>query len=584
MKFAGSARRGIAALALCALMPTARANIDLVIEGVDDEVRDNLLVMLSVQRYRERDDLDEAMLDRLNERLDAEVRSAMRPFGYYAPTVQSSVEHLPNGKDWRVHLQIDPGPPVMLTSVNVSVKGPGENEKMFRDLLADTTLKPGHRLSHTAYDRLKGDLQRTALSSGFLDARYERSELRVDPKNLTAEAILELQTGERYRFGATSIEQDAIDPKVAVRYLRYREGDYFDASKLLTTQFALDDTLYFTNVEIIPGTRDTQTYTVPMTVRAQTGKRNKYTAAVGYGTDTRFRGTLAWEDRRINSRGHRSRVDLLGASTQQSLQARYVIPVGDPALENFSLQSSIGREELADLDTRTLEFTPSLTQIRGRWQRVLFVTLERTATEAPSEPTRTDTLLVPGISYALLPASFSGAEPLVLGRGLYAELTGSTSALGSDSDFLQFKVQDEHVFDLSPRWHLLLRGQLGLSAVKDFSELPGSRRFFAGGDRSVRGYALNSLSPIDADGNKTGGRHLVVFSVEFERDLPRNFGVAAFFDTGNAVNKLGDPLEYSVGVGFRWRIPVVTLGIDIAQSLSQPKLSPRLHLNIQPRL
>jgi len=463
------------------------------------------------------------------------------------------------------------------------VTGPGENEKMFRDLLANTDLKPGRRLSHGAYERLKGELQRTALSSGFLDARYRRNELRVDPANLTAEAILELQTGERYRFGPTTIEQDAIDQKLAARYLRYREGDYFDASKLLTTQFALDDTLYFTSVEIIPGARDTQSYTVPVTVRAQTGKRNKYTVAFGYGTDTRFRGTLAWDDRRINRSGHRSRVDLLGASTQQKLQARYVIPVGDPALESFSLQSSIGREEQADLETRTIEFTPSLTQIRGRWQRVLFTTLEKTESSAPGE-SQTDTLLVPGISYALLPASFSGAQPLSLGRGLYAELTGSTSALGSDADFLQFRFQDEHVFDLSPRWHLLLRGQLGLSAVADFSELPGSRRFFAGGDLSVRGFALNSLSPLDADGNKTGGRHLVVFSVEFERDLPRNFGVAAFFDTGNAVNKLGDPLEYSVGIGLRYRIPVVTLGIDIAQPLSEPNLSPRLHLNIQPRL
>ena len=583
MRFLPHARRAVAALLFCALLPAARADVELVIAGVDKEVRDNLLVVLSVQRYRERDDLDQEMLDRLNERLDSEVRSAMRPFGYYAPQVQSRVERLANGKDWRVHLKIEPGPPVILTSVSVVVTGPGENEKMFRDLIAGGELKAGQRLHHAAYDQLKGNLQRTALGTGYLDARYRRSELRVDPKNLTAEAFLELQTGERYRFGPTVIQQDAIDSGLVQRYLRYHEGDYFDATKLLMTQFALDDTLYFTNVEIIPGTRDTETHTVPMTVRAQTGKRNKYTFAVGYGTDTRFRGTLAWDDRRINKRGHRSRVDLLGASAQQSLQARYIIPVGDPALETLSALGSFSREELADLDTRTLEFTPTLTQIRGRWQRALSTSLERTETITPTDR-RTDTLLVPGISYARLPKSFSGAEPLVLGNGFYAELTGSTSAFGSDADFLQLKVQDERVFDLAPRWHLILRGQLGLSAVADFSELPGSRRFFAGGDRSVRGFALNSLSPVDADGNKTGGRHLVVFSVEFERDLPRNFGVAAFFDTGNAVNKLGDPLEYSAGLGFRWRIPVVTLGIDIAQALSEPHLSPRLHLNIQPRL
>jgi translocation and assembly module TamA len=190
---------------------------------------------------------------------------------------------------------------------------------------------------------------------------------------------------------------------------------------------------------------------------------------------------------------------------------------------------------------------------------------------------------MPGISYALLPRNF-GVESLVLGRGLFAELIGSHSALGSDADFLQLNVQEERVFDLTTEWHLILRGELGVSAVADFSELPGSRRFFAGGDRSVRGFGLNELSPVDADGNKTGGRHLMVASIEIERDLPRRFGVAVFFDAGNAINKLGDPVEYSAGIGIRWRIPVVTLGLDVAQAISRPDLGPRIHLNIQPSL
>jgi translocation and assembly module TamA len=261
----------------------------------------------------------------------------------------------------------------------------------------------------------------------------------------------------------------------------------------------------------------------------------------------------------------------------------YIIPVGDPALEHVGLDWSVSREEKADLDLTSTEVTPNLTQIVGKWQRVLFLTFERSHSESPDESS-SDNYLMPGISFARLPASFSGESSLVLGNGLYAELTGSHSALGSDADFLQLHVQDERVFDLSPKWHLLLRAEVGLSAVADFSELPGSRRFFAGGDRSVRGFGLNELSPVDADGNRTGGRHLLVGTIEIERDLPRLFGVAVFFDAGNAVNKLGDPLEYSAGIGFRWRIPVVTVGIDVAQALSQSGLDPRLHLNIQPRL
>ncbi len=576
-------RRSLVALVLLSSWQLAAADIEVVIEGIDEDVRRNLLVYLSLQRYRERDDLSEDTVARLHERTPIEVRQALRPFGYYEPTVQSSIEHLENGRDWRVTLRIDPGPPVILEEATVEVTGPGANESMFRTLIADADLKPGRRLSHAAYEKLKGDLQRTALGSGFLDARYVRHELAVDPPNRRAWAHLVLETGSRYRFGATEIEQDAIDSQLIRKFLRYREGDYFEAAKLLTTQFVLDDTQYFSTVEISPGARDQKTLTVPVTIRAQPSRKNKYTIALGYGTDTRVRGTIAWDNRRVNREGHRWRVELQGSTNKQAFEAHYVIPVGDPALERLGAEWITSREELADLDVTATEVTPSLTQIRGNWQRVLFLTFERSVSESPTER-NTDNYLMPGISYALLPPSFSAESTLVLDRGFYTELSGSHSAFGSDADFLQFRIQDERVFDLSEAWHLILRAEVGLSAVADFSELPGSRRFFAGGDRSVRGFGLNELSPVDADGNRTGGRHLLVGSIEIERDLPRRFGVAAFFDAGNAVNKLGDPLEYSVGLGFRWRIPVVTLGVDVAQAISRNDLSPRLHLNIQPRL
>lgn len=572
----------LAALVLLTAWQPASADIDLVIEGVDEAVRLNLLVFLSLQRYRERDDLPAETIERLQERTPIEVRQALRPFGYYEPTMQSNIEKLDDGRDWRVTLRIDAGAPVILKEVNVEVTGPGTEESMFSTLIADSELKPGRRLSHAAYDKLKGDLQRTALGTGFLDARFVRHQLSVDPPNKRASAVLVLETGPRYRFGATEIGQDVIEPRLVRRYLRYKEGDNFEAVKLLTTQFALEDSQYFSTVEIIPGAREPQTLTVPVAIRAQPSKKNKYTIALGYGTDTRVRGTLAWDNRRINDKGHRSRVELLGASNKQAVETRYIIPVGDPALERLGADLTWSHEELADLDVYAYELTPSLTQIRGRWQRVLFTTLERSVSESDAERS-TDTFLMPGISYALLPPNFS-VDSLVLDRGLYAELIGSHSALGSDADFLQLHIQDERVFNLSEKWHLIVRGEIGVSAVADFSELPGSRRFFAGGDRSVRGFGLNELSPVDADGNRTGGRHLMVGSIEIERDLPRRFGVAVFYDAGNAINKLGDPLEYSVGIGIRWRIPVVTLGLDVAQALSRTDLSPRIHLNIQPRL
>ncbi len=82
---------------------------------------------------------------------------------------------------------------------------------------------------------------------------------------------------------------------------------------------------------------------------------------------------------------------------------------------------------------------------------------------------------------------------------------------------------------------------------------------------------------------KTGGRYLLAGSLEVARDLPHDLAAALFFDIGNAFNKFGDPMEYSVGVGVRYRLPVVSLGLDIAQPLSTNG-GPRLHLNISPKL
>jgi hypothetical protein len=46
------------------------------------------------------------------------------------------------------------------------------------------------------------------------------------------------------------------------------------------------------------------------------------------------------------------------------------------------------------------------------------------------------------------------------------------------------------------------------------------------------------------------------------------------------MNDWNDPLEYSVGIGVRLRLPMLMIGLDVAQALSEPGKRPRIHLNI----
>jgi translocation and assembly module TamA len=563
----------------------ATAAVQVEFRGVEGTLLENVRALSSLNRLSASQDLDAGMIARLVQRAPAEARAALRPFGYYAPSVATELQQDDGG--WRAVITVEPGAPVMLVAQDVAITGSGRDENFLRRVLERSPLRTGERLSHPAYDQLKGELLRAALGNGYLDARFTVSELSVDPATLTAQARLTLQTGERYRFGPTTIEQDVVRDSLARRFLRYREGDWYSAEALLRTQFAFDDSQYFSLSEVLPGERDRVARIVPVRITSGRNERHVWTIAAGYGTDTGARGTLGWEDRRRNDLGHRLRAQLRASDVENSVSLTYVLPWSDPALEKLSFELRGFDEQRADVQTTGGTFRAALTQVRGRWQRVMSATLdssEDTVTTSSGDSTQVDRsrslLLVPGIAFARLPPDFLGTNAVA--TGLRAEILASTSALGSDTDFTRLNVRDERFIRLSDRWRVFLRAELGASVVGDFQELPAQYRFFAGGDQSVRGYGYQELSPVDADGNKVGGRHLLTGTVELQRNLPRNLVAAVFVDGGNAFNSFGDSLEYSVGVGLRYRLPFLSVGLDVAQSVSETDRSPRLHINFTP--
>lgn len=590
-----SGRAWLAAVCLMGVFSDALANVDIEIHGVDDQLRTNVLAYLSFERYKKRTDLSADTAERLHNRVEREVQSALRPFGFYEPKVESDLKDLGKG-EWRVTIDINPGPPVVVGKIEVTVEGPGATDPLFERITAHPPLRVGDRLNHATYESIKSDLQRTAATYGYLDARLTRNKMVVDPKNHQATVALDMQTGERYRFGATTIEQTSVRDSLVRRYLRYKEGDPFDLTQVLRTQFALDDAQYFSNLEVLPLDADRQAHTVPVSIRADRSRRNRYSFGAGYATDTGVRGTLTWEDRRVNTLGHRFSVTVEASQVERYLlQSRYIIPIGDPAVENLTFQGTVEQLQLADIVTHTASVGPSVTKVTGNWQYVWFANAMRTIDDSVAG-VNTARMLVPGIDIASVPKGYLG-EP-IFQHPFFAEIRGSDSRIGSDANFLQLHIQAEHVFQIADKWHLLMRDEFGTMAVQHWNDVPAIMRFFAGGDNSVRGFAYDELSPIDAvcpkdaQGNtllskcqtyKDGGKNLITGTVEVIRDLPRNFGVATFFDYGNAFNHFGDPLEYSAGVGFRVRLPVVTLGIDVAQPLSRTG-GPRLHINFSPKL
>src|SRR5579872_4417500 len=156
----------------------AAAGVNVEVRGVDETLRSNVLAYLSFDRYKKGGvDLTPDVIERLHNRVEREVQEALRPFGYYEPQVSSTVTDL-GRNEWRVVIDITPGRPVLVTSMELKVTGPGQSDPLFKRILAHPLLKEGMRLDQSAYEAIKSDLQRTAATYGYFDAKLTRSELQ----------------------------------------------------------------------------------------------------------------------------------------------------------------------------------------------------------------------------------------------------------------------------------------------------------------------------------------------------------------------------------------------------------------------
>jgi outer membrane protein insertion porin family len=112
--------------------------------------------------------------------------------------------------------------------------------------------------------------------------------------------------------------------------------------------------------------------------------------------------------------------------------------------------------------------------------------------------------------------------------------------------------------------------------VDILGDLPASERFFAGGDTTVRGFALDQLGTpetLDPNGFPLGGNAVIVLNAELRVPVWRDLGIAAFMDGGNVFSRVTDisleDLRGSAGLGLRYRSPIGPLRVDLGFKLDR---------------
>lgn len=565
----------IVLILLLAMSPMlTAAEVDVQVEGVTGNLLTNVMEALSIHRYRELPELTDAMVRRLHARAPREIREALMPFGFYEAEVDASLE-IGNGR-WVARYVVRTGEPVRIREFDLRVAGPGMDNTAFTNI--GNLPRTGDRLRHPDYERIKQALQDAANDLGYLDARFTTSELRVSVSERAADIILHFDTGERYRFGTITLEQDTLDKEFLQRFVPFKTGDPFSVASLLRLQYALSDSEYFSQVEIEAPHRLAANLDVPVTVRMHPIRRHRYTAGIGFATDTGPRGLAGWQNRRVNSRGHRMSVDVRLSQVYQSLTTRYLIPLENPVWERLTFVGNLVREELGDIESERVELVGAWVTRQDRWQQTLSTTVLRERDTLDANSTHR-TQIIPGGEW-IYTGGDGGPRPREATR-FTLNVAGSAPALGAPTSFLSVRARTRLTFPIGEQDRLLVRLDVGAIATDDAASLSASQRFFAGGDYSVRGYRFNSLGPRNADGNVIGGKYLAAASVEWEHWLTDEWGMALFADHGNAFNAFGDGFSTGAGIGLRWQLPFAVFAIDVAHPFDDPGgRRARIHLTL----
>jgi len=524
----------------------------------------------------------DARVRRLYRRADREILQALEVYGYYAATIEKSLARDDNC--WKATFRVRRGPRVHLRTVTIGITGAGKADPVLTKLLKDDDLVAGKGLNQRAYDEFKDTLAGQAQRRGYFDGRFAVSRIDVYPDQRVADVTIDYASGERYRFGPVTLDQDVVDPDLALRYLEFKPGEPYDADKINDLYVALLAGGFFQNVELRTTPRPAPDLDVPLTIVLTPAPPRTWTTGIGYATDTGAKLRLGFLHQRLNKKGHQfefasSVSKVLGEGTLS-----YRLPTGSPRDEWMSLETGYKYENPEDNESD--EFRLGVKQIKrrwGKWRETRFVDYRRESFQI-GDNEDTSNLVIPGISWASQPGLLT-ARPRQAQRVAFT-VSGTDQWLGSDTAFMQLETSGKLILPLWSTARVLLRAEAGWTIKDDFTDLPFSVRYFTGGDTTVRGYAYKSLGPTDDAGNVIGGADKFAGSLEFDQQVWGNWSVAAFVDTGNAFNSFtAASLKTSVGGGIRWYSPLGPIRFDVGVPLDRTAPdSFRIHITLGPDL
>ncbi len=521
--------------------------------------------------------VDEGDAWQLYRRMQPAIEDALGTQGYFSPTIRRELGELAQEDDPPVvRVRIEPGPQTVVSALNIefdgAINGPEFAARRER-LKALWQLPVGRPFNQSEWTLSKDALLRDLLARDFAAATLAESLANVDPELNQVELTVVYDSGPVFTFGELHIEGlSKYPPDLVERYNTIRPGDRYEQERLLNLLSALQNTAYFSSVDVKIDTDDQKPEQVPIEVTVLESDSKRLGLGAGYSSNTGFRTEATYQHNNLFDRAYSLVTGVRLEQKRQSTYADVFLPpsrqgITDSVGVAFDYQQVSNQEvdRSAVGAVRAFSIGPTDYQLGLNFQLeerrafgVDFGQTQALVASAAWTHNRVDDRLNPTDGYVA-----------------FGQVAAASETLASDQDFVRLYGKLQQFWSPSRDQLITARLELGTVAASARRDIPQDYLFRAGGTNSIRGFDFLDLGVLD-QGVLVGGRRLVIGSLEYVRWLDGPLGAAVFTDIGDVADNWDalDP-KPAFGVGVRYKTPAGPIAFDVAKALDADKI--RIH-------
>ncbi len=527
----------------------------------------------NLAQINRRMELDQQLLDRI-----------LRAKGYYGAFIARRVRSSEDGRNGKLRAELTVRPGALYTLSSINLPGLASAIRYVPTLATVFPVKVGDPIDADKITAGRVDLVKALGENGFPFSRVDEPQVTVDHDAQKGALEIVVRAGGYRRFGDIVLDEksgELFSARHLERIARFDRDDVYQVSDVEDLRRAIVATGLVSSVSVTPKDAGDGEH-ANIAVAAVPAPMRTIAGEIGYGTGEGYRLEGSWQ--------HRNFFPPEGAMTVRGLVGTREQAAGlSYRRNNFRRRDNVLTGSFSfyhrDYDAykaKTLAFTAGLERqtnllFQKKWAWSIGAQLLGTRERGyygGSLDKSSRSYLIGAVPVSL---TYDGSDDLLdptKGFRVGVRVSPEASWQGKPFSYVTTQIDSSAYMPVTEQVVLASRVRLGsiLGGV-DVDSIAPSRRFYAGGGGSVRGYGFQAIGPRDPENDPYGGKSLVEFSVE-ARIRFGVFGVVPFVDAGNIstgfLPKLQD-VRYGAGIGLRYYSTFGPIRIDVGTPLNRQK-------------